>query len=254
MSLGTTFASFSADDFIAQFQTKQSTLSLAEKKTYYLQVYNNLSLLAVRNRSDAEQIKLYTSLREYVSTQIKNLGSSASYLTSLSFSGMNISKVDLTKVRDVWLALHNIERSTKSLTSFTYSSALEGTASTWANHLAELGRTSHQRKNTDGYYSYNSIKTWFLDQGIVFATEEKNGQSLFTENLGRGYYTCKKADCTEDFIKAIKTSRAFFIKEKGKSYRPHYNAIMGDFSIIGLGVALVGSKYYLVSHYTQDLK
>jgi len=73
LSLGTTFASFSADDFIAQFQTKQSTLSLAEKKTYYLQVYNNLSLLAVRNRSDAEQIKLYTSLREYVSTQIKNL-------------------------------------------------------------------------------------------------------------------------------------------------------------------------------------
>jgi hypothetical protein len=77
---------------------------------------------------------------------------------------------------------------------------------------------------------------------------------LFTENLWRGYYTCKKADCTEDFIKAIKTSRAFFIKEKWKSYRPHYNAIMGDFSIIGLWVALVGSKYYLVSHYTQDLK
>lgn len=42
--------------------------------------------------------------------------------------------------------------------------------------------------------------------------------------------------------------------EKGKSYSPHYNAIVGDFAEIGLGVALVGNKYYLVTHYSQDLK
>jgi hypothetical protein len=44
------------------------------------------------------------------------------------------------------------------------------------------------------------------------------------------------------------------MSEKGKSSKPHYNAIVGNFSTIGLGVAVVGNKYYLVTHYTQALK
>jgi hypothetical protein len=67
-------------------------------------------------------------------------------------------------------------------------------------------------------------------------------------------YSCQKDDCTDDFIKAIKKSRSFFMSEKGKSYRPHYNAIMGTFSSIGLGVGIAGNKYYLVTHYTQALQ
>gem|GEM_PF-3072846 len=38
---------------------------------------------------------------------------------------MTIPKVNLTKVRTVWLLLHNTERATKKLTPFTYNSALE---------------------------------------------------------------------------------------------------------------------------------
>lgn len=45
------------------------------------------------------------------------------------------------------------------------------------------------------------------------------------------------------------------MREKYRSYKPHYNAIIGkQFTTLGLGVALVGKKYYLVSHYTQDLE
>jgi hypothetical protein len=47
-------------------------------------------------------------------------------------------------------------------------------------------------------------------------------------------YSCKEIDCTEDFIAAIKKSRKFFMSEKGKTYKPHYNAIMGGFSRVGL--------------------
>ncbi|MEI6773260.1 MAG: hypothetical protein WCL18_00020 [bacterium] len=54
-------------------QAKQATLSLAEKKTYYLQVYNNLTALAIRNHDDVEQAKLYILLKDYVQTQIENL-------------------------------------------------------------------------------------------------------------------------------------------------------------------------------------
>jgi uncharacterized protein YkwD len=50
------------------------------------------------------------------------------------------------------------------LQPFTYSSALEGTAFARAQHLADVKKTTHKRKNTDGYYSYPSIKSWFVDQ------------------------------------------------------------------------------------------
>jgi len=167
---------------------------------------------------------------------------------------LSLPKINIAKVRDVRLSLHNTERETKSLDPFTYSSVLEWTASTWAQHLADIKKTSHKRKTTDGYYSYTNIKQRFIDQWVTFANKEKGGQPLFTENLWRNMYTCKKTDCTEDFIKAIKKSRTFFMSEKWRIYRPHYNAIMGNFTSIGLGVALTGNKYYLVTHYTQSLK
>ena len=255
--LGSVFADFSATDFISQFQTKQATLSSSEKKTYYVQVYNNLSLLAIRNRNDIAQSKIFESLKTYVKSQMQALWSPSSTTTisfTLASSGLFISNVDSSKVRDAWLALHNTERQANSLTPFTYSTPLEWTASTWANHLADMGVVSHKRKNTDWYYSYASIKTRFSNQWIVFVDEEQNGQPLFTENIWWNLYSCKKADCTDDFIKAIKKSRTLFMSEKGKSYRPHYNAIVGNFTSIGLWVSLIGNKYYLVSHYSQALK
>jgi len=252
--LWTTFAVFTADSFIAQFQAQQATLSTTEKKVYYKKVLSNLSLLAIKNRTDISQVTLYTSLKDYVNTQIQLLSWTTSSPIASSVSGMTIPKVDLAKVRNTWLALHNAERTTKWLTPFTYSTALEWTASTWAQHLADIWTTTHKRKSTDWYYSYTTIKSWFIDLWISFSTEEKSGQPLFTENIWWNMYSCKKTDCTDDFIKAIKKSRTFFMSEKGKSYRPHYNAIVGNFSTIGLGVAVVGNKYYLVTHYTQALK
>lgn len=254
--LGSTFASFSVDDFVTQLETKQTTLSASQKEAYYSQMYNTLSLLAIRNRANIEQASVFASLKDYVKAEMKSFVPTTSSTVSftLASSGLSIPNVDLDKVRDVWLSLHNIERQNKSLTPFIYSFALEWTASTWAKHLAALGTTSHKRKSTDGYYSYESIKAWFGNQWIVFADEVQNKQQLFTENLWWNMYSCKKTDCTDDFIKAIKKSRTFFMSEKGKSYKPHYNAIVGDFTSIGLWVALVGNKYYLVVHYSQTLK
>lgn len=247
LSFWASFALFSADSFISEFQSKAATLSPIDKKIYYKQVLNSLTLLAIRNRNDVDQAKLYESLKSYVSDQIQSIGLIVS-------SGMSIPNVDLVKVRDAWLALHNTERITKWLTPFVYSSALEWTAMTWAQHLADIGTTTHLRQAGDGYYSYTSIKDWFIQQWITFATQETNGQPLFTENLWWNIYSCKKTDCTDDFIKAMKKTRTFFMNEKFKSYKPHYKAIVWNFSNLGVGVVLVGNKYYLVSHYAQALK
>jgi len=71
--VGTSFAALSYDDFITQFQSSSTNLSLTEKKAYYLKVYNNFSLLAFRNRDDTELFNLYTSIKTYVKTQLKTL-------------------------------------------------------------------------------------------------------------------------------------------------------------------------------------
>ena len=79
-------------------------------------------------------------------------------------SEMVIPKVNLAKVRAVWVALHNAERATKSLAPLIYSPQLESTAFNWSTHLAAINRTTHKRKNSDPYYSYFGIKQWFIDQ------------------------------------------------------------------------------------------
>ncbi len=255
LSLGTTFAVFTADNFITGFQQQQSSLSLSEKKIYYTKVSNMLSGLALQNIDDQEESDLYTDLKDYVDDQLEALPQLSSWVVLVSWTSsslMNLPHVDMTKVRTFWLDLHNTERKNKWLTPFTYSSALEWTATTWAKHLAASGKTRglHLRKAWDGYYSYWSVKNRFEDQGITFAQKTPN----FSENIGRNMYSCKKDDCTEDLIAAIKKSWNFFYSEKWKKYKPHYNAIVGNYTSLGLWVALVGNKYYLVSHYTQNLK
>ena len=70
LMFGVSFAVFSADDFIAQFQSQQTKFSLQEKIIYDKKVLANLTLLALRNRNDTSQFTLYTSLKEYVSAQL----------------------------------------------------------------------------------------------------------------------------------------------------------------------------------------
>lgn len=74
LSLGFSWASFSYNDFVAQFTKASAGLSLTQKKTYYTKIYNNLSLLAIRNREDSTQYTLYTSLKTYIYSQLKALG------------------------------------------------------------------------------------------------------------------------------------------------------------------------------------
>ena len=255
--IGVSRAAFSYNDFVAQFTKASVGLSLTQKKTYYTKIYNNLSLLAIRNRKDSTQYTLYTSLKTYIYSQLKALGTGSASVpaytstSTYSDSWMSIPKVDLARVRDTWLSLHNTERATKKLTPFTYNPSLEKTATTWATYLANSWKTKglHKRPNSNVFYSYSIIQQWFLNQWINFAN---NDWTLFSESIGRNFYTCKKADCTDTLISAIKKTRRLFMSEKPSG--PHYNAIVGKFTNIGLGVVVSGNKYYLVTHYTQDLK
>lgn len=71
--LGTTFATFSFDDFVTNFQSQQASLSLGEKQSYSKKVLANLNILTLRNRKDKEQKDFYTSLISYVTLQLENI-------------------------------------------------------------------------------------------------------------------------------------------------------------------------------------
>lgn len=90
--IGVSRAAFSYNDFVAQFTKASVGLSLTQKKTYYTKIYNNLSLLAIRNREDSTQYTLYTSLKTYIYSQLKALGTgSASVPASTSTSTYSAS-------------------------------------------------------------------------------------------------------------------------------------------------------------------
>ena len=128
---------------------------------------------------------------------------------------------------------------------------LDASSEKWAEYLQGINLTTHQRLAGDGYYNYRSIKSWFAGLGIGFHDESG---TMFSENIGYGYYKCAKSDCTDALIKAIKSTRTFFMNEKYKKSQPHYGSIVSKtFDSVGLGISLRGNMYYLVSHYGKNV-
>lgn len=255
-ALWSVYADNTLDAYISAIEAKQGTLSSQEQSTYIKKTFALLSLQALRFRNNTEMLAIIDPLQDYLWNKItlSQEEPSVAQATSLVSTSTQIPNVDMEQVRSAWLQRHNQERYNLWLEPLAYHFALESTATTWANYLGSIRTAIHRRTSSDGYYSYSSIKQRFLNQWIIFAHQEQNGQSLFTENLWWNMYSCKKTDCTEDFIAAIKKSRDFFMSEKWKSYSPHYNAIVGNYTSLWLGVAISGTRYYLVSHYTQDLQ
>ena len=76
------------------------------------------------------------------------------------------------------------------------------------------------------------------------------------ENIGWGTYSCSDTECTDELLKSVKTTYAFFMSEKGRKYSPHYDSIVNpNYRIIGLGIVVdeKRGKYYLTVHYGTAL-
>ena len=161
------------------------------------------------------------------------------------------ARVNFAKVQSARLDWQNTERKKLGLPVYTGNDILQSSAQDRAESLKDMGTVTHQRKATDGYYNYWSIKSRFSDHGVGFSDDSG---TLFSESLWWGYYLCSKDDCTDSLIKAIKSTFTFFMNEKGKWNQPHYKAIVSkDFTSVWLGITTVGKQYYLVSHYGRNI-
>jgi uncharacterized protein YkwD len=172
-----------------------------------------------------------------------------------SFSGYGdelISKVDMQKVRVAWLAWNNSEREKLSLHAYKYNNALNRTAYLWSKYSQDKGEMSHKREGQTEYYDYDLILQWFQNLGVDFVNVNR---VTFTENIGWGPYSCSESDCTQKLIDNIRSTFDFYMAEKDKEYKPHYNSLMNKyFNVIGLGISVGNGKYYLTVHYGTELK
>ncbi|HRX63761.1 MAG TPA: CAP domain-containing protein [Candidatus Absconditabacterales bacterium] len=160
-----------------------------------------------------------------------------------------IKNVNWDRVEKAWLEWHNAERRGLGLDEYSISESLNFSSLEWAQKLAKQNYSTHERKTSDNGYNYYSILNWFNGLGIDF---DYNG-TAFSENIAYQYYNCKKSDCTQNMINALKKGFDFWMSEKWEteySKRAHYRAIIHPyFDEIGVGVALVGKRYWVVSHY-----
>ena len=163
------------------------------------------------------------------------------------------SNIDMAKVRITWLSWYNGVRAQAGLTAYRYNEQLTRSAIAWSEQSEIKGYMDHKRNLGDSYYDYWKITDWFKNLGLEF----KNVYRVtFTENIGWGPYRCSKSDCTDDLISAIRTTFDFYMAEKDKSYKPHYESVMNKyFKEIGLGIAIdeKAGKYYLTVHYGTEI-
>lgn len=160
-----------------------------------------------------------------------------------------IAGVDLSEVRRVWLEWTNAERKAAGLMPLSENPQLNRTAAIWSKTSRDRGEMSHKRDGQTSYYDYPLITKWFAGLGLTFRNVNR---MTYSESIGYGPYSCDAADCTQQLISALRTTFDFYMKEKGKSSRPHYNAIVNSrFRLQGMGVAVdpASKRYYVTTHY-----
>ncbi|MDR0861036.1 MAG: CAP domain-containing protein [Candidatus Peribacteria bacterium] len=215
--------------------------------------------------SKSKNQKIYAVVITHIQEELVKLQSAGETDSSQSAEkpavpniSLDLPHVNVQKVRDTVLSWHNGERTSVGVSPYGYSSDFEATAQTWATYLKDTATTNntHVRTAGDGYYNYDKITAWFAGLGIEFPVLT-GGRASFSESVGRGYYTCKSSDCTENLITAIRTTRDdLFMKEK-PSNGSHYRAVvMSHFTQVGVGISIdpVKKRYYMVVHYGVDPK
>jgi hypothetical protein len=168
------------------------------------------------------------------------------------FEEKQIPGVDLQEVKRVWLSWYNDVRGQLNLQPLSYDKQLTRTASLWSSQAAAAGSITHKRSGQTAYYDYARMTDWFSDYQITFANVDR---ITFTENIGWGVFKCPaNADCTETFIKAVRSTFDFYMAEKGKPSSAHYNSIVNPhFQKLGLGIVTQGNRYYLTAHYGTEI-
>ena len=183
--------------------------------------------------------------------QQASAASGASMVSCPKSAISSVPNVDMARVRSAWLSWYNEVRVGRKLQPYVYDANLDHSALLWSRHSANIAKSSHQREGTTAYYDYKAIERWFASLGLTF----KNvSGTTFTENIGWGPYTCKKKDCTDELLKAIRTTFRFYVSEQHRKSNAHWKSMINpNFRKIGLGLVVKGGRYYLTVHFAAEI-
>ena len=266
----------SVASFTPALDKKVAKMKTTEEKVEFLQSFSDL--LASPRFVQDKNAKLFSDLREYSLNMLRvfeyelkegqSKNNSKNQTTSnkttstttkkISRSDLphlynNFSKIEKKKVRDSVLSWHNEERDSLWRSAYVYNLDLEWSATTWANKLANSGKTSnlHARNSGDWYYNYDSMINRFSSLGIDFP-RSINWAASFSESVWYGTYKCSKSDCTQELITAIKKTWTWLIMKEKSSNGSHYRAAtMKHFTQMWVWITIDknNNRYYLVLHY-----
>ncbi len=232
------------DRFVDRMTLRRSDLSHEQQQAKHQTMIAFLNKALPQVSEDKQPIALY--LKSAFQQNLSELDTP----TAPSEGSYSIPNVDMQAVRDAWLGWHNEARARKWLYVYKWSPELEITAHNWSVYLASLNASTHKRKASDWYYNYTSILEWFNNQWVYFV----GNWTSFTENIAYQYYSCNSADCTQNLISAIKKWFDFFMSEESYNWA-HYRGIMhGSFTRLGMGIAFIGKRYWIVTHYSKEIK
>lgn len=197
-----------------------------------------------------ENERLYGILTELIS----HIAKPKDIVWGKEFQDLNI---DIEQVKNSWISWINEERNSLWVPLYTYDYALEKTALLWSQLAKQKWLIDHKVSPWDSYYDYYKKASWMKEHGVVC----KNLYRVtFSESIGWWVFSCSDTDCTQELTDAIEGSFDFYMNEKWKEYKPHYEAIAGKlFTIMWLGIELEKTsntryKYYLTNHYCTQLQ
>ncbi len=166
--------------------------------------------------------------------------------------------IDIEKVKDYWLTLHNNERKKLWLSPLSYDERLNSTAYEWAIISQDKWDLDHRRNPSDSTYDYKKIEKWFRERWVKCKIKARTTSS---ESIWKFSYRCSDSDCTKQLYKSTKEIFDLYMAEKWTSYTPHYRAIVHKYiTKLWLWFAISGPdnewfyNYYMITHYCTEFE
>lgn len=233
---------------------KLETFLTSQEKSNFLS--SIIMILSYPTFTNSEYYQIFQEVSDYCKetlNEIKETWNQKNQSSLYQEVSSKIPNVNFDKVKNAMVEWHNEERKNLGYDPYRYQDILWTSATTWVHTIVSEGRSSnfHQRKKSDGYYSYASILEWLANLWIKFPVLWW-WKTSFSESVGYGYYLCKKSDCTDDLIKSIKTTwDGLIMKEKSSQWSHYRAATMKHFTDMGIWIEIneKEKRYYLVIHY-----
>jgi uncharacterized protein YkwD len=194
------------------------------------------------------------SSEQMTQTDIPHENTSYQNNTSESLYQLANGTINISKLQTTWLWRVNELREQRGRSAYTLEPLLDKTAADRSETMKKKWVADHKRSAKSAYYAYGEIEQRFSNRGVQFVNVSR---ATFTENIWRATFRCKKSDCTDDAINAMRETWNFYLSEEGKANDAHRRTLIHPlFTIVGLWIAVDewSGKFYLTTHYGTEVK